>query len=185
MNRGRVGGLWLGLAATMVAVLPSPVRATQPYVVGIGDQAPEAAGIVLQGPAGIKLSKLRGRVVLVDFWASYCGTCLESMPELDAMRKELFREGYAKDFEVLSVATDNEIGKSRRFLSKGDVDFPVVADQVGISLMTYKLWRLPSAYLIDRDGRVQMIYAGYGQGYTAELKERILGLLKAPTAAGP
>ncbi|MDB5971840.1 MAG: TlpA family protein disulfide reductase [Hydrocarboniphaga sp.] len=154
--------------------------AAAPFVVGIGDQAPEAAGIVLQGPAGTKLTQLRGKVVLVDFWASYCGPCLESMPELNRMRDELFREGYGQDFEILSVATDNEVAKSRRFLERVKVDFPVVADQIGISVQTYKLWRLPSAYLVDRNGRVRMIYAGYGSGYTAEVKERILALLTQP-----
>lgn len=164
----------------MLALVSPGLQAVAPFVVGIGDPAPEAAGIVLQGPAGTKLSQLRGKVVLVDFWASYCGPCLESMPELNRMRAELFREGYAQDFEILSVATDNEIAKSRRFLERVQVDFPVVADQIGISVQTYKLWRLPSAYLVDRGGRVRMIYAGYGSGYTAELKQRVLGLLTLP-----
>jgi thiol-disulfide isomerase/thioredoxin len=170
----RIAFLSLALAASTVA------HATKPFVVGIGDTAPEAAGIVLQGPAGTRLTKLRGKVVLVDFWASYCGPCLESMPELNKMRDELFAEGYAQDFEILSVATDNEVAKSRRFLERVKVDFPVVADQIGISVQTYKLWRLPSAYLVDRSGKVRMIYAGYGSGYTAEVKERILGLLAKP-----
>lgn len=168
----------LRLASIVLALgFSGTAHAAQPFVVGIGDAAPEAAGIVLQGPAGTKLSQLRGKVVLVDFWASYCGPCLESMPELNKMRNDLFRAGYAQDFEILSVATDNEVAKSRRFLERVKVDFPVVADQIGIAIQTYKLWRLPSAYLVDRSGRVRMIYAGYGSGYTAEVKERILGLL--------
>lgn len=168
------------IIAALALLFCAGAGAVQPFVVGIGDEAPEAAGIVLQGPAGTKLSQLRGRVVLVDFWASYCGPCLESMPELNRMRDQLFREGYADDFEILSVATDNEVAKSRRFLERVKVDFPVVADQIGISVQTYKLWRLPSAYLVDRRGRVRMIYAGYGSGYTAELKQRVLGLLQQP-----
>jgi len=168
------------ITAALALLFCAGAGAVQPFVVGIGDEAPEAAGIVLQGPAGTKLSQLRGRVVLVDFWASYCGPCLESMPELNRMRDQLFREGYADDFEILSVATDNEVAKSRRFLERVKVDFPVVADQIGISVQTYKLWRLPSAYLVDRRGRVRMIYAGYGSGYTAELKQRVLGLLQQP-----
>lgn len=174
MSRWRIAFITLALA------FGSAANATQPFVVGIGDLAPEAAGIVLQGPAGTRLSQLRGKVVLVDFWASYCGPCLESMPELNKMRDELFAEGYAQDFEILSVATDNEVAKSRRFLERVKVDFPVVADQIGIAIQTYKLWRLPSAYLVDRSGRVRMIYAGYGSGYTAEVKDRILGLLAKP-----
>ncbi len=184
MGFSRLTGV-VTLAAAGWLAAAAPAHSTPPYVVGIGDIAPEAAGIVLQGPQNIRLSALRGRVVLVDFWASWCGPCMESMPELNAMRHDLFEAGYSQDFEVLSVATDPEVAKARRFLELVKVDFPVVADQIGISPQTYKLWKMPSAYLVDRKGRVQMIYAGYGRGYTAELKERLIGLLGPPPAKLP
>jgi len=169
------------LAFVLAACIVGCAEAAAPFVVGIGDKAPEAAGIVLQGPPGTKLSSLRGKIVLVDFWASYCGPCLQSMPELNAMRAELFREGYAGQFEILSVATDSEVEKARRYLQRVQVDFPVVAGQIGIAIQTYKLWRLPATYLVDRRGHVSMIYAGYGPGYTADVKQRVLALLKQPS----
>lgn len=170
----------LVLGAFALAATPAARAGSPPFVVGLGDRAPEAAGIVLQGPQGVKLSALRGRIVLIDFWATYCGPCSESMPELNAMRNSLHAQGYSDDFEVLSVATDAEVSKPRAFLQRVKVDFPVVADQIGIALQTYKLWRLPASYLVDRSGRVRLIYAGYGQGYTAELKHKVLELLQQP-----
>lgn len=163
------------LLLACAALLPLSALAIDP-----GALAPEAAGVVLQGPEGIKLSKLRtpGRVVVVDFWASWCGPCVQAIPELNAMREGLVHQGFGDRFEVLGVSIDNDPKLAKRFLEKIPVSYPVVDDVLGISSQTYGIWRLPATFLIAPDGHIQYIYHGYGSGFTADLRERILDLLK-------
>lgn len=162
------------------ALLPLSAFAIDP-----GALAPEAAGVVLQGPEGIKLSKLRtpGRVVVVDFWASWCGPCVEAIPELNAMREGLVHEGYADRFEVLGVSIDTDVKLAKRFLERIPVSYPVIDDVLGISTQSYGVWRLPATFLIQPDGHILYIYHGYGKGFTADLRQRILDLLKSTKPA--
>lgn len=159
--------LWAGSFGTTGAV----------ESIGLGVMAPEAAGVVLQGPAGVKLSELRGKVVVVDFWASWCTPCLESMPKLDSLRKRLYAEGHADRFEVLAVAVDKDVSLARRFLAARPVEYPVVADPIGISTLNFKVWRLPATFIVNAEGRVEMIYYGYGSEFSDDIEQRVRLLL--------
>ncbi len=162
------------LLALLLAMAPASAAIES---IGIGGVAPEAAGVVLQGPAGVKLSTLRGKVVVVDFWASWCAPCLESMPKLDSLRQRLHAEGHTEDFEVLAVAVDKDVKLARRFLEARPVSYPVVADPIGIATENFKVWRLPASFIIGADGRVSMIYYGYGAEFSDDIEARVRALL--------
>lgn len=167
------------IAIALAAVLLTGA-ATQKDGISPGALAPEAAGVVLQGPPGLKLSQLRGKVVILDFWATWCGPCVQTLPELSALNDELLREGYGDRVAMLGVSIDSDLELPRRFLKARPVTYPMLADVLGIASQTYGLWRLPATLIIRPDGHIHFIYWGSHQGFGREIKAKVLALLEKP-----
>lgn len=167
--------LLLSAVAASANAQPKPDRSE---LLAFGAQAPEVAGLVLNGERGTKLSQFRGRVVVVDFWATWCAPCLQAMPELDAMRAEMTRLGWGERFEVVGVNVDNDIPKARQFLERIGVSYPVIGDPIGIIMKQWGPWKLPATFLLDADGKVQMIWLGYADYFSADIQEKALEQLR-------
>lgn len=150
-----------------------------------GEKAPEAAGIVLNGPEDVRVSTLAGRVRVVEFWASWCGPCIESMPRIDGLRRDVHAAGYGERFEVLGVGLDHDVEAAKRFLGVHPVSFPIVVDTLGIASRSYGVWRLPATFLLAEDGTVKQIYHGYGPGFSDDLRRRVFDLLAPASSASP
>ena len=142
---------------------------------GAGDTAPTFTAPSLYGEGNLSLQDLRGKVVFVDFWASWCGPCLTSLPLLDELRKD-FPSG---KFQVLAVNVDRDPDKARAFLDKRPVGYPSVTDPKGHIPERYGLETMPTSYLIDGRGVVRFVNEGFRVGDIAELRENIESLLGA------
>lgn len=160
---------WAGLfAAVLAALLAVPALA-----VSVGDVAPAFKLAKLDGSGDLKLGDLRGKVVFVDFWASWCAPCQKSMPLFDALAKEL----PADKFQLIGVNVDKDLGAAKKALAKRPVSYPIVSDPSGMLPGRYGVETMPMAYLIDGDGAVRYVHKGFRDGDIETLRAHIQKLL--------
>jgi thiol-disulfide isomerase/thioredoxin len=150
---------------------------TQAVALETGAGIPELALPRLDEPAqSLSLSSLRGNVVYIDFWASWCVPCRLSMPALDAM----YRRNRARGFSVVGVNKDVSNADAERFLKRVSVTFPLVRDGEDAVARAFGVKAMPSGYLVDRKGIVRKIHLGFTSETAAALETEIEALLKEP-----
>ena len=128
------------------------------------------------------LSSLEGKVVLLSFWATWCGPCKEEMPHLQKMYTEKKNDG----FVVLSISTDDARSASRvkPYIKKMGYDFQVLLDKESKVIGTYNPAKtLPYTVVIDRSGDIAHVASGYNPGDEEKLAHLVDGLLKGEKAA--
>ena len=152
-----------------LATLAPPVLATQP-----GEPAPVFQGAPLTGRAAIRLEDYRGKVVYLDFWASWCAPCRLSLPWMERMHREFGAAG----LEIIAVNVDEKTAEALRFLKRFPVGFPVIADKQGEIAALYNVQDMPSSYLIDRAGVVREVQHGFSRAHTTRLRTAIATLLR-------
>jgi len=120
-----------------------------------GDPAPDFNLAVLDG-SRIRLSDLRGKVVLVNFWASWCEPCLQEMPRFSGWQRTLGGAG----LRVIGISMDDGEAPVRRLLSTKPVSYPVVLGDEHLALRFGRILGLPQSFLIDRHGIVRARFQG-------------------------
>ncbi len=140
--------------------------------VGVGEPAPVFSLPTAAGDT-VALDKLRGRVVYVDFWASWCGPCRRSFPWMNEMQQKYAANGLA----IVGVNVDKRRPDAERFLQQTPATFTIVYDPAGKTPEAYAVKGMPSSYLIDGTGKVVAVESGFRDEQKAELEARIRALL--------
>jgi peroxiredoxin len=162
------------LAARLGAVAGLSLFAATAVAVDVGERAPD---FELRDLAGreVTLASLRGRVVLVDFWASWCEPCAREMPLLQRLHEQYQAQG----FTVVGVSIDNDAANIRRFLERHRVTFPILHDPGPRPRVAgaFGLPAMPTSYLIDRNGIVRYRQAGYRANEGPRLEQQVRALV--------
>jgi thiol-disulfide isomerase/thioredoxin len=156
------------------AVLLWLFASTGAWALEAGARLPDLSLPALESGAPVALSSLKGKVVYVDFWASWCVPCRLSMPKLDA----LYRQHADKGFVVVGVNKDTGVPEAERFLKKVSVTFPLARDGGDAAARAFDVKAMPSGYLVDRKGVVRYIHRGFTEETAVELEKQVDALLK-------
>ena len=152
------------------------------YAAGLADPATAAAAaqpapdFTLPSAAGpnLRLQEQRGRVVMLNFWATWCGPCKREMPQLN----RLYTKYRASGFVLMGVNVDEDPQNALGVSSKLGLQFPVVFDSAKRVSRLYDLSTMPSTVLIDRDGLMRYIHRGYKDGVEDTYDQQIAELLR-------
>jgi thiol-disulfide isomerase/thioredoxin len=155
------------LAAAMIA-LALPAAST--------DGSQPAPSFTLANRAGgeVSLAALKGKVVMINFWASWCGPCRQEMPLLDQMHKRYSSLG----FTLIGVNVEANTKDAERWLKDTPVSFPVLFDRDSKVSKLYDVSAMPSTVFIDRKGNLRYLHRGYKAGDESEYLNQIRALLK-------
>jgi len=135
-----------------------------------GEPAPDfTLPSIHQGEPDITLGQFAGKVVYLDFWASWCGPCLTSLP----LYNELYHRYRDEGLEVIGITVDDPIEDGLEFLADTPLDFPLPADPEGEVMDLYSVFGMPTSFLIGRDGIVRLVHMGFRDGDIAEIEEAI------------
>ena len=121
----------------------------------------------------VNLASLAGKVVVLDFWATWCAPCKEELPVL----QKLYQKYAAKGLVVVGVSVDKDAANIQSFLKKLSVSFPAVHDANHAVSGRYQPPRMPSSYIVDRKGIVRYVHGGYRASDAAEIEKQIVELL--------
>jgi cytochrome c biogenesis protein CcmG/thiol:disulfide interchange protein DsbE len=124
------------------------------------------------------LDSLHGKVVLVDFWASWCGPCLQSFPWMNDLHTRHGGDGLV----IVAVNVDQDRALADAFLKKIPPQFRVEYDAAGSLAQQFGVEAMPTSFLIDRAGRVRVRHAGFREKHREDREQQIVQLLKEPVS---
>ena len=137
-----------------------------------GDTPPPIGLPDLQGEQ-VDLAELKGKVVVVDFWASWCGPCKEEMPVLEALHEKYSEQGLV----IVGINIDNSRKKMEKFLEANPVTFRIVHDPKITIPQRYEPSTMPTSYFIGRDGKLRYVHEGFRKRDAEAIEVKVKTLL--------
>ncbi|MCB1672344.1 MAG: TlpA disulfide reductase family protein [Gammaproteobacteria bacterium] len=139
-----------------------------------GEQAPDfTLTSIHENQPDFTLSQLRGKVVYLDFWASWCAPCLLSLP----LYNELYEKYRDRGLEIVGINIDDPIEDGLDFLLDTPLDFTIPADPDGETPTLYDVYGMPTSYLIDQQGVIRLVHEGFREGDIEMIEQQINALL--------
>jgi peroxiredoxin len=157
---------WNWIAGAMVAVLALTTSSAQ----NVGDMAPDFSRTALTGNT-VQLADYRGKLVLLNFWASWCPPCLEEMPIFSRWQQDYGARG----LQVIGVSMDDAMTPVKNLLAKHPVTYPILMGDAKLGESFGGILGLPTSYLIDPRGRLVVRYRG--ESNLAQMEAKIKELL--------
>jgi len=141
-----------------------------------GDGSGPAADFRLDARGGkqVGLKDLKGKVVMINFWATWCGPCRQEMPLLEQMHKKYGPMG----FTMVGINVEEDSSGAEAWLAKTPVSFPILFDRQNAVSKLYNVSGMPSSVLIDRKGQVRYLHRGYKAGDENIYLDNIRALVK-------
>ena len=163
----KIKNLTLGLLVTVFAATALASSDLE------GRAAPDFA---LKSSTGenLRLSEYRGDVVMINFWATWCGPCRQEMPLLDELYARYERVG----FNLLGVNIDDDSRRAMQMIDELGVNFPVLFDSRKEVSRLYEVEAMPVTVLVDREGNVRYVHHGYKPGYEDKYLDQVRSLLR-------
>jgi peroxiredoxin len=122
----------------------------------------------------IRLQDLRGQVVMLNFWASWCGPCRQEMPLMD----DIFKKYEKLGFTILAVNVDEDSSDADSFLKSVPVTFPVLYDNDSKVSELFEVDAMPTTVMIDKDGNKRFLHRGYKEGYELDYEKQVKKLVR-------
>ena len=144
------------------------------FAAKVGDSAPSFRARTLDGSQTVSNEDLKGKVIFVDFWASWCTPCLKSLPEFEQLQTSFSGRG---DVVVLAINLDENPKDATKFIQGLDVTYKILADKDGSIPESFGVSTMPSSFIIDKEGVIRYVHKGYKTGDVSKIKSEIEQLL--------
>ena len=145
----------------------------------VGKAAPDFTLELLDGKS-FQLSRQKGKVVVLDFWATWCGPCIQAMPQVDGVVHEF----KGQDVELIAVNLQEGADKIKSTLERLKLDPTVALDIDGVVASRYAATAIPQTVIIDRDGKVARLFVGGGSGFADELRKALQDVVSGEAVEG-